>query len=53
MFNQRANKLFMEAKRIGYNFIGTEHLLIGIIKENNSFPSQSGHIKMSARKAGK
>ena len=24
-----------------------------IIKENNSFPSQSGHIKMSARKTGK
>ena len=29
-------KAFLEAKRIGYNFIGTEHLLLGIIKEDNS-----------------
>ena len=26
---------FFEAKRIGYNFIGTEHLLIGILKEED------------------
>ena len=27
---------FMEAKRIGYNFIGTEHLLLAIMKEGDS-----------------
>ena len=27
---------FIEAKKLGYNYIGTEHLLIGIIKEGDS-----------------
>jgi len=27
---------FLEAKRIGYNFIGTEHLLLAIMKEGDS-----------------
>ena len=27
---------FLEAKRIGYNYIGTEHLLLAIMKEENS-----------------
>ena len=26
---------FLEAKRIGYNYIGTEHLLLAIMKEND------------------
>ena len=28
-------KAFLEAKRIGYNYIGTEHLLLAIIKEDD------------------
>ena len=36
-FTPRAKKVlenaFLEAKRIGYNFIGTEHLLLAILKE--------------------
>ena len=39
-FTPRAKKIlenaFLEAKRIGYNFIGTEHLLLAILKEDNS-----------------
>ena len=39
-FTPRSKKVlenaFLEAKRIGYNFIGTEHLLLAIIKEDNS-----------------
>ena len=39
-FTPRSKKVlenaFLEAKRIGYNFIGTEHLLLSILKEDNS-----------------
>ena len=38
-FTPRTKKVlenaFLEAKRIGYNFIGTEHLLLAIMKEEN------------------
>ena len=38
-FTPRAKKVlenaFIEAKRIGYNFIGTEHLLLAIMKEED------------------
>ena len=27
---------YIESKKLGYNYIGTEHLLIGLIKENDS-----------------
>jgi len=39
-FTPRTKKIFensyMEAKKLGSNYIGTEHLLIGIMKENDS-----------------
>jgi len=39
-FTPRTKKVlenaFLEAKRIGYNFIGTEHLLLAIMKEGDS-----------------
>ncbi|MCI8273335.1 MAG: ATP-dependent Clp protease ATP-binding subunit [Clostridia bacterium] len=39
-FTPRTKKVleraFLEAKRIGYNYIGTEHLLLAIMKEENS-----------------
>ena len=31
---------FLEAKKLGYNYIGTEHLLIGIIKEGDSIATR-------------
>ena len=31
---------FIEAKKIGYNYIGTEHLLIGILKEGDSIAAR-------------
>ena len=31
---------FLEAKRIGYNYIGTEHLLYGLIAEGTGVASQ-------------
>ena len=38
-FTPRSKKVlenaFLEAKKIGYNFIGTEHLLLGILKEGD------------------
>jgi len=38
-FTPRTKKIlenaFLEAKRIGYNFIGTEHLLLAIMKDGN------------------
>ena len=38
-FTPRTKKVlenaFLEAKRIGYNFIGTEHLLLAIMKEGD------------------
>jgi len=37
-FTPRTKKVlenaFLESKRIGYNFIGTEHMLIGLLKES-------------------
>ena len=39
-FTPRSKKVlenaFLEAKRVGYNFIGTEHLLLAILKEEDS-----------------
>ena len=39
-FTPRTKKVlenaFLEAKRIGYNYIGTEHLLLAIMKEGDS-----------------
>ena len=29
---------YIEARKLGYNYIGTEHLLIGILKEGDSVP---------------
>ena len=31
---------FLEAKKLGYNYIGTEHLLIGILKEGDSIAAR-------------
>ena len=31
---------YMEAKKLGSNFIGTEHILVGIIKENDSLANK-------------
>ena len=31
---------FLESKKLGYNYIGTEHLLIGIIKEGDSIATR-------------
>ena len=43
-FTPRTKKVlenaFLESKRIGYNFIGTEHLLLAIIKEGESVASR-------------
>ena len=43
-FTPRAKKIlenaFIEAKKIGYNFIGTEHLLLAILKETDSIATR-------------
>ena len=31
---------FVEARKLGYNFIGTEHLLIGILREGDSIAAK-------------
>ena len=31
---------FLEAKKLGYNYIGTEHLLIGLLKEGDSIAAR-------------
>ena len=31
---------FLEAKKLGYNYIGTEHLLVGILKEGDSIAAR-------------
>ena len=33
-------KAFIEAKKLGYNYIGTEHLLIGILREADSIAAR-------------
>ena len=43
-FTPRTKKIienaFIEARKIGYNYIGTEHLLIGILKEGDSIATR-------------
>ena len=43
-FTPRTKKVlenaFTEARKLGYNFIGTEHLLIGILRESESIASK-------------
>ena len=43
-FTPRTKKVlenaYIEAKRIGYNYIGTEHLLLAILKENDSLATR-------------
>ena len=43
-FTPRAKRIvevaFLEARKLGYNFIGTEHLLIGILREGDSIAAR-------------
>lgn len=43
-FTPRTKKViensFIEAKKLGYNYIGTEHILIGILKEGDSIAAR-------------
>ena len=32
-----------EARRLGHNHVGTEHLLLGLIRHRSSFPTPSAH----------
>lgn len=43
-FTEKARRVVIhaqeEARRMGHNFVGTEHLLLGLIREQNSLPSK-------------
>ncbi|MCY0881457.1 MAG: AAA family ATPase, partial [Firmicutes bacterium] len=43
-FTEKARRVVIhaqeEARRMGHNFVGTEHLLLGLIRENNSVPAK-------------
>ncbi|CAB1129992.1 class III stress response-related ATPase, AAA+ superfamily; Maxwell's demon [Candidatus Hydrogenisulfobacillus filiaventi] len=43
-FTEKARRVVIyaqeEARRMGHNFVGTEHLLLGLIRENNSLPAK-------------
>ncbi|MGC8487655.1 MAG: ATP-dependent Clp protease ATP-binding subunit [Clostridia bacterium] len=43
-FTEKARRVVIyaqeEARRMGHNFVGTEHLLLGLIREANSLPSK-------------
>lgn len=43
-FTEKARRVVIhaqdEARRMGHNFVGTEHLLLGLIRETNSLPAK-------------
>ncbi len=43
-FTEKARRVVIhaqeEARRMGHNFVGTEHLLLGLIREQNSLPAK-------------
>ncbi|MDA8195428.1 MAG: ATP-dependent Clp protease ATP-binding subunit [Thermaerobacter sp.] len=43
-FTEKARRVVIhaqdEARRMGHNFVGTEHLLLGLIRESNSLPAK-------------
>jgi len=43
-FTEKARRVVIyaqeEARRMGHNFVGTEHLLLGLIREANSLPAK-------------
>ena len=45
---------FLEARKLGYNYIGTEHLLIAILKEGDSIAQgqQIGEVGSTGRTTG-
>lgn len=44
-FNQRARRVLQianeEAERLSHNYIGTEHLLLGLVKEENGIAGRT------------
>ena len=47
-FTERAQHVLVlaqeEAKRLNHNFIGTEHILLGLVREGSGFASRSLQI---------
>ena len=50
-FTDRARRVMVlaqeEARRLGHNFIGTEHLLIGLITEGEGIGAKASRLSVS------
>ena len=55
-FTKRARRVLTlaqeEALRLNHNYIGTEHLLLGLVREENGVAGIGGDLAMWFRKAG-